>query len=99
MVVTMKRERLRRTLAWATLEELGPIHARTIPNIDRYVIPKRTKYRINKNEKITLADKLTALMIVQFITMQKPIAWSFGVGDDYTSRRKEAFMSTVLPVK
>ena len=95
----MKREKLRRTLAWAVLEELGPNHKKTIPNIDRYVLPKRTRYRINKEEKITMADKLTALMILQFVVMQKPIAWAYGVGDDYRTRRKDVFMSIVLPVK
>ena len=94
----MKREKLRRTLAFAILEELGPNHIKTIPNIDRYVIPNRTKYRINKEEKITLADKLSALMILQFVTMQKPIAWAYGVGDDYRARRKDVFMNIVLPV-
>ena len=94
----MKRERLRRILAWATLEELGPNHKKTIPNIDRYVVPKRTKYRINKKEKITLADKLSALMILQFVVMQKPIFWAYGVGADLMAERKKVFLSVVLPV-
>ena len=47
----MKREKLRRTLAFAILEELGPNHIKTIPNIDRYVIPKRTQYRINSYQR------------------------------------------------
>jgi len=93
----MKRERLRRTLAWATLEELGT-HKRTMPNIDRYVIPKLTKYRINKSENITLADKTIALLIVTHVTQQKPIAFQFGVGDVWTEQRKKVFMSADLPV-
>ena len=95
----MKRENLRRTLAWATLEELGPNHKKTIPNIDRYVIPKRTKYCIQKKEKITLADKMMALMILQFVLEQKPIAWAYGVGEAWTKQRKDVFMSVSFPVK
>lgn len=94
----MKREQLRRTLAFATLEILGPLHKKTIPNIDRYVIPNLSKYRINTSEEITLADKLTALMILEFVCIQKPIYWQFGRGDGQTAERKEAFLSVVLPV-
>lgn len=94
----MKREKLRRTLAWAILEELGPVHQKTIPNVERYVIPKRTKYRINKSEKITLSDILTALMILEYVCSQKPISWMYGHGIDQMARRKEAFLSVVLPV-
>ena len=93
----MERENLRRTLAFAIIEELGT-HQTTIPNIDRYVIPKRTKYRINKQEKITDADILVALFIIQKVCAQKPIAFRYGRGDVWTSARKEAIMSCDLPV-
>ena len=98
-VKNLKRENLRRTLAWAILEELGPTHAKTIPNIERYVIPKRTKYRINKKEKITMADTLMALLILQHVSMQKSIYWMFGVGDDCRDTRQKEFMCAVLPVE
>jgi len=95
----MKREALRRRLAWAIVEELGILHKRTIPNVERYVIPKRTKYRINKSEKITMADTITALMIVEYVTMQKPIAWMYGYGADFKNARKNEFLTIVLPVE
>ena len=93
----MKRETLRRTLAWAIVEELGT-HTRTLPNIDRYVIPKRTRYRITKSEQITLADKTIALFIVQHVCQQKPIYFQYAVGNDARAERKKAFLETVLPV-
>jgi len=93
----MKREKLRRTLAWAIVEELGT-HKRTLPNIDRYVVPKRTRYRIPKSEKITLADKVIALLIVQHVCMQKPIHFQFGIGDVSRAERKKAFLEMNLPV-
>ena len=93
----MKREKLRRILAFAIVEELGT-HKRTIPNVDRYVIPKRTRYRIPKNEKITIADKTIALLIVQFVCMQKPIYFQYAVGNDARAERKKAFLETALPV-
>ena len=93
----MKREQLRRTLAFAIVEELGT-HKQTIPNIERYVLPKKSKYRINKKEKITTEDLLIATLIVTHVLQQKPIAFRYGVGDVWTERRKEAFMSADLPV-
>ena len=93
----MKRERLRRTLAFAIIEELGT-HKMTMPNIERYVLPKRTQYRINKSEKITLEDKLIATLIVTYVCAQKPIAFRYGHGDVWTQQRKDAIMSCDLPV-
>ena len=93
----MKRESLRRTLAFAIVEELGT-HKHTIPNIERYVLPKKHKYRINKNEKITTEDILIATLIITHVLMQKPIAFRYGVGDVWTEKRKTAFMSCDLPV-
>jgi len=94
----MERENLRRVLAFAILEELGT-HKLTMPNVDRYVLPKRTKYRINKKEHITEADKLIALLIVELVCQQKPIAFRYGRGDVWTAQRKDAIMSADLPVK
>ena len=93
----MNRENLRRTLAFAIIEELGT-HKMTIPNIERYVIPKRTKYRINKSEKITQADIVIATLIIEYVCAQKPIAFRYGHGDVWTSQRKDAIMSCDLPV-
>ena len=93
----MKRENLRRTLAFAIVEELGT-HQHTIPNIERYVLPKKTRYRIPKNEKITQEDILIASLIVVHVMQQKPIAFRYGRGDVWTEKRKEAFMSCDLPV-
>ena len=96
--MNMKREKLRRVLAWAILEELGPNHARTIPNVERYVLPKRSKYRITKDEYITLADIMMALMILTYVCTQKPIAWQYGTGDGFRKARQNEFMNIVLPV-
>ena len=93
----MERENLRRVLAFAIIEELGT-HQLTMPNVDRYVLPKRTRYRINKNEKITLADKTIALFIIEKVCAQKPIAFRYGRGDVWTQQRKDAIMSCDLPV-
>lgn len=93
----MKREKLRRTLAWAIVEELGT-HRMTIPNVNRYVLPTLTKYRIPKKEHITEEDKLISLLIVTHVTLQKPVAFRFGVGDVWTQKRKDTFMSCDLPV-
>ena len=93
----MNRENLRRTLAFMILEELGT-HQLTMPNIDRYVLPKRTRYRIKKEEKITEADKLIALFIITHVCQQKPIAFRYGRGDAWTQQRKNAIMSADLPV-
>jgi hypothetical protein len=46
-----------------------------------------------------MADMLSALMIVQYVTMQKPIAWQYGRRNGQTAERKEAFLSVVLPVE
>jgi len=94
----MKRENLRRTLAFAIMEELGT-HARTLPNIERYVKPKLLKYTIRKETKITQADILVALLMIQHVTSQKDIYFQFGYGEHYTRRRKEALMNTVFPVE
>ena len=94
----MKREKLRRTLAFAIVEELGT-HKLTIPNVDRYVIPKLKKYMIRKETKITQADILTALLMIQYVCVQKDTYFRYGYGEHYTRRRKEAFMDTVFPVE
>ena len=94
----MKRENLRRTLAFAIIEELGT-HKTTIPNIDRYVLPKLTKYNIRKKTKITQADILTALLMIQHVCVQKDTYFRYGYGEHYTRRRREAFMDTVFPVE
>jgi len=93
----MKREKLRRTLAFAIAEELQA-HKHTIPNIRRYVVPLLTKYRINKNERITDEDILIAALIVTHVMQQKPIAFRYGIGDVWTQQRSIAFMSCDLPV-
>ena len=95
----MKREKLRRLLAWAIVEELGPNHAKTIPNVERYVVPKKTRYSIRKNQNITLADMLTALMIVEYVSTQKPIAFLYGRGQLFMDNREEVFRKIDLPVK
>ena len=93
----MKREKLRRNLAFMMLEELGT-HQLTMPNVDRYVIPKRTLYRINKNEKITEVDKTIAMLLVMQVCAQKPTNFRFARGDVWTQQRKDAIMSADLPV-
>ena len=95
----MKREKIRRTLAFAIVEELGPNHKQTIPNIKRYVIPKLTKYCIQKKEKITTEDILMATLIITHVMQQKPIAFRYGFGQAWTEQRKDAIMSTPLPVE
>ena len=94
----MKREGLKRRLAWAIVEELGALHAKTVPNVERYVIPKRTKYCIKKEEKITLADTLIALMIVEYVSTQKPIAWLYGRGQAFREDREITFRDIELSV-
>jgi len=93
----MKRERLRRKLAFAIVEELQS-HKHTIPNIRRYVVPLLTKYRINKNERITDEDIIISTLIITHVMQQKPIAFRCGIGDVWTQKRRDAFMSTDLPV-
>ena len=95
----MKREKLRRRLALATLEILGPLHKKTIPNVQRYVVPHLTHYKIRKSEEITLADIVTALMILEYVCTQKPLGFQYGVGQPFQTAREEAFMKTVLPVE
>lgn len=95
----MKREKLRRRLALATLEVLGPFHKRTIPNVKRYVLKHLPSYKIRKTEKISEADITHGILICEFICMQKPIAFAYGIGQRFTDARKEAFMNTPLPVK
>ena len=94
----MKREKIRRTLALATLEVLGPFHARTTPNIRRYVLHHLPFYNIRKTEKITDEDMMHAVMICDHICQQKPLGFMYGVGQRYTDARKDAFMNTPLPV-
>jgi len=94
----MKREQLRRTLAFATHEELLG-HTRTLPNVRRYIVPILHKYRINKSEKISDKDIDIALKICDAVLYQKPIEFVFGRGDVWTERRKNAFMSADLPVE
>ena len=94
----MKRENLRRTLAFAIIEELGT-HKQTIPNIKRYVLPKLTKYCIKKKEKITTEDILIASLILTHVLQQKPIAFRYGFGQAWTEQRKDAIMSAPLPVE
>ena len=94
----MKREQLRRTLAFAIHEELLG-HTRTLPNVRRYIVPKLYKYRINRSEKISDADIDIALKICDAVLYQKPIEFIFGRGDVWTERRKNAFMSADLPVE
>lgn len=94
----MKREQLRRHLAFAIVEELGT-HKRTLPNIERYVIPKLTKYNIRKDTKITQADTLISLLMIEFVMAQKDVYFQYAYGEHYTRRRKEAFMDTVFPVE
>ena len=93
----MKRENLRRTLAFAIVEELGT-HKRTIPNIERYVKPNLTKYNIRNNTKITQADILVSILMIEFVMSQKPLQFQYGYGEHWTNSRKEAFMSAVFPV-
>ena len=94
----MKREKLRRTLAFAIVEELGT-HKRTFPNIDRYVLPTLTKYNIRTKTKITQADILVSLLMIEHVMMQKDVYFQYGYGKHWTSKRKEAFMSAVFPVE
>lgn len=94
----MKREQLRRYLAFAIVEELGT-HKRTLPNIERYVIPKLTKYNIRKETKITQADILTALLMIEYVMSQKDVYFQYGYGKHWTHKRKEVFMSAVFPVE
>ena len=93
--VKMERENLRRTLAFAILEELHT-HSLTLANVKRYVVPKRTKYRINKEEKITNNDINQALQLIYTVLAQKPIEFRYGRGDVWTARRREAFMSVEI---
>jgi hypothetical protein len=95
----MKREQLRRRLALASLEILGPNRKKTVPNVQRYVIPHLNHYQIRKSDTITLSDILTALMILEYICSQKPIAFRYGMGQAFQTARKDAFMNTSLPVE
>ena len=94
----MKRERLRRRLALATLETLGPFHKKTTANIERYVLKHLPFYNIRKTEKITPEDMMHAVMILDHVCLQKPLGFRYGVGQRFTDARKEAFMNTPLPV-
>jgi len=94
----MKRERLRRTIALATLEVLGPFHKKTTANVERYVLHHLPFYNIRKNEKITLKDIMHAIMICDHVCLQKPLGFMYGVGERFQTARKEAFMNTPLPV-
>jgi hypothetical protein len=68
----MKRERLRRTLALATIETLRGKTV-TVPNIKRYVIPVLTLYNIRLTTEITSCDTEVAIRIVHKALPQKPI--------------------------
>ena len=93
----MERENLRRMLAFAIIEELGT-HQLTMPNVERYVLPRRTKYCIKKEEKITETDKMIAMFIVLHACAQKPIVFRYARGQVWTQQRKEFMMSCDLPV-
>ena len=71
----------------------------TIPNIERYVLPHLTHYKIRRSEKITLTDILSGMLICNHVCRQKPIAFRYAVGQPFQTAREEAFMKTVLPVE
>ena len=74
-------------------------HKRTVPNVKRYVLKHKTAYKIRKTEKISEADIVHGILICEFICQQKPIAFSYGIGQRFTDAREEAFLNTPLPVK
>ena len=94
----MTRERLRRTLAFASMEILWK-NTISKANIKRYVLPELHRYRINREEKITNKDVRIAIELVatKIAESQKPMEFRFGRGDVWTTKRRKAFMSDDLP--
>ncbi len=93
----MTRERLRRTLALASVELLGT-HAISHTNIKRYVIPHLTDYRICKNEPISNKDIRVAMNMIVRVLSQKPVEFRFGRGDVWRAMLREVFLNHDLPV-
>ena len=69
--MTKRREKLRAILALAICDILTNTR-KTIPNVQRYVLPHLSFYRIPKNQ-VKLRDILVALELVQFARSQNPI--------------------------
>jgi hypothetical protein len=91
----MKRERLRRILALATIEILGKKEL-TIANIKRYVVPCMTLYNIRLTTKILPTDIAKAIQIVRYAQQQKPISFWYRRDSLGAQQRKDFLRSLSL---
>jgi len=72
----MKRERLRRILSIAILDNLGLTHSLTFPNCKRYITPELlTQYRISRETQITNTDFLIAIQMIRGAMRGKPVSF------------------------
>lgn len=93
----MKREGLRRRLAFATLEILSAHHALTPPNVKRYVVPHLPKYNIRRSTKITECDIEVALDMIIKASRRNPPPFRFAPGGSlWTQKREEYFLRAPL---
>lgn len=89
----MKRERLRRTLALATIETLRDKN-KSVANIKRYVVPILTLYNIRLTTEITPCDIEIALRIVHEAQSQKPIHF-WNRRDRPSFQQRKQFLETM----
>lgn len=93
----MKREGLRRILAFATLEILVPHHAITAPNVKRYVIPHLSQYTIRNTTKISENDIRVALVMIQNAARLNPHGFRLAPsGSLWTQKRHDYFLGAPL---
>lgn len=93
----MKRERLRRILAFATLEILSSHHSLSSPNVKRYVISHLSNYTIRKETKISERDIEVALRMIVNASRNNSAGFRFAPsGSLWTQKRYDYFLGAPL---
>ena len=88
----MRREGLRRVLAWAICELLRG-HKKTVPNVMRYVTPHLKPYGI-RDGQVKSQDILVALELVRNAQRQNPIQFMNSYDPLWADKRKDFFLNS-----
>lgn len=89
-----RRANLRSILALAICDILTHTQ-KSIPNVQRYVLPHLSFYRIPRNQ-VKLRDILFALEIVQFARTQNSPRFFLDSSPVWTAKRRAFFMDPLL---
>ena len=93
-MLRMRREGLRRQLALAICELLIG-HKKTVPNVQRYVVPFLSHYRIRKDQ-VRQQDIFVALEFVQNARRQKPIQFMRSDKSLWVTERRTFFLEASI---